>query len=95
MTLQNTKISLLAHSKNMLLSAQRADWQRFSELDSEWLKMLETAVNKYGQQVEDISLELLADNVQIQELIEKEQRLILRNLQNDTKNMVSVKTYLK
>ncbi|BCN92983.1 hypothetical protein THMIRHAM_07680 [Thiomicrorhabdus immobilis] len=79
----------------MLLSAQRADWQRFSELDSEWLKMLETAVNKYGQQVEDISLELLADNVQIQELIEKEQRLILRNLQNDTKNMVSVKTYLK
>lgn len=95
MTLQNTKISLLAHSKSMLLAAQEADWQRFAELDVDWLKMLEKAVNEYGQEIENINLELLADNEKIQKIIEKEQKLILKNLQNNTKKMVSVKSYLK
>ncbi|MEA1988102.1 MAG: hypothetical protein U9N57_02685 [Pseudomonadota bacterium] len=95
MSLEKTKLMLLAHSKNMLNSAESEDWQRFSELDSAWQKQLQTAVETYGSELDSIGGQLLEDNQNIQRSIKKAQGRLSRELQNNSQSLSSVKQYLK
>ncbi len=95
MNLKTTKITLLAHSKNMLLAAQQNQWTRFSELEAGWMVRLQASVEKYGEPLNSIGSELIKDNQEIQECLALEQKKMLRELEQSTKNTSSIKSYLK
>jgi len=94
-SLEKTKLTLLAHSKNMLNSALSEDWQRFSELDSDWQQQLKIAVEAYGADLDSIGPQLLEDNFNIQNSIKKAQGRISQELQKNSQSLSSVKQYLK
>lgn len=95
MNLEITKVSLLAHSKNMLLAAQQNQWTRFSELEAGWLVWLQASVEQYGEALNSIGSELIKDNQQIQEYLASEQKKMLSELDKSTQNISSIKSYLK
>lgn len=79
----------------MLNAALSEDWQRFSELDSEWQKKLQTAVETYGSQLDSIGDQLLQDNKMIQSYIKQVQNTLSSELQKNNQSLSSVKQYLK
>ena len=95
MVFEKQKLTLLAHSKNMLNAAQAEDWQRFSELDSSWQTQLESAVDKFGSQLDEIGEQLLEDNQNIQKKIKSTQAKLANELQKNSQSRTSVKQYLK
>jgi len=94
-SLEKVKLTLLAHSKNMLNAAQAEDWQRFSELDSAWQPQLQEAVETYGSQLDAIGEQLLHDNQLIQDYIKQVQQNLAAELQKNNQSLTSVKQYLK
>ena len=95
MSLEMRKLQLLTRSKNMLTAAQQSQWTRFSELETGWLVWLQASVEKYGEALNSIGSELIKDNQQIQECLALEQKKMLRELGQSTKNTSSIKSYLK
>jgi len=95
MPLEKAKLKLLTHSKNMLVAAQLRDWSRFSELEVLWLPLLQAVDQEYGSEVNDIGEALIEDNQLIQSLIQKEQKVLLQELEQSSKNTSSLKSYLK
>jgi hypothetical protein len=93
--LHKTKLGLLAHSRNMLNAAQSQDWTAFSALESQWPLLLEEAVKAFGEQLEPIRAQLLADNRQIQTCIRQAQQALASELQRNTQAASAVKQYLK
>ncbi len=91
-----TKLQLLSHSKNMLHAACDKDWKRFSELEHGWRDWLESSVECYGREaLQSIANELMSDNQKIQACMGKEQKQLLEQLGKQTKNIESIKFYLK
>ncbi len=95
MSLEMRKLQLLTHSKNMLTAVQQHQWTRFSELEAGWLVWLQASVEKYGEALNSIGSELIKDNQQIQESLALEQKKMLCELEESTKNTSSIKSYLK
>ncbi len=95
MSLERVKLTLLSHSKNMLNAAQSEDWFRFSELDSNWQKKIQSAIEEYGSQLDGIGDQLLRDNAKIQKIIHQSQKKLVSALQKNTRATSSVKQYLK
>ncbi|WP_157760460.1 hypothetical protein [Thiomicrorhabdus arctica] len=95
MSIEMRKLQLLTHSKNMLTAAQQSQWTRFSELEAGWLVWLQASVEKYGKALNSIGSELINDNQKIQECFILEQKKMLRELEQSTKNTSSIKSYLK
>ncbi|MEA1988950.1 MAG: hypothetical protein U9N57_07070 [Pseudomonadota bacterium] len=95
MSLQKTKVTLLAHSKNMRLAAEKGKWDRYIELDNLWKTMLENAVKEFGAELKTISSELLTDNENIQIQIKNEHQKLLSDLEKNTKSVSSIRSYLK
>ncbi|MEA1988345.1 MAG: hypothetical protein U9N57_03920 [Pseudomonadota bacterium] len=95
MNLEKTKLYLLSYSKNMLIAAQQSNWEKFLELDSEWLQILQAKNDEYGEELSSINSELLNDNLLIQELIKLEQKSIVEVFEQQNKNKSSIKSYLK
>jgi len=94
-SLELTKLQLLSHSKNMLDAAQKKDWNRFSELESGWMSLVKSSVKRYGDALQQTGEELIKDNQKIQVCMGKEQKLLLDQLGKNTKNISSIKSYLK
>ncbi|MDG6773351.1 hypothetical protein QCB45_03325 [Thiomicrorhabdus sp. ZW0627] len=94
-SLEKTKIQLLAHSRNMLNSALEEDWEYFSQLDSSWQGQLESAVSKYGQELDVIGAQLLEDNQQIQNCILRAQKILSTDYEKNTHAMSALKKYMK
>ncbi|QCU90458.1 hypothetical protein [Thiomicrorhabdus sediminis] len=94
-SLQQTRLNLLTHSKNMLNASLDHEWQRYNELDSVWLEMLENASKEFGEQLDDIGAELMSDNEKIRENIQRAQQSLLSELEKETQKFSSVKSYLK
>lgn len=90
-----TKLKLLTHSKSMLNAAQKKDWSRFSDLERDWMFLLQSSVKNYGDALQQTGEELIKDNQQIQACMEKEQKLLLDQLGKNTKNISSIKSYLE
>lgn len=95
MPLEMRKLQLLTHSKKMLTAAQQNQWTRFSELEAGWMVWLQASVEKYGEELNSIGSELIKDNQEIQECLALEQKKMLRELEQSTKNTSSIKSYLK
>lgn len=95
MSAEKARLTLLAHSKNMLNAAQAEDWQQFSELDSMWQTKLESAVDSYGSELDPIGEQLLEDNQKIQQCIKNAQQKLINELQKSNQSHSSVKQYLK
>jgi len=94
-SLERVKLTLLAHSKNMLNAAKSEDWFRFSELDSDWQTKIQSAIEEYGSQLDGIGDQLLLDNAEIQKIIHQSQKKLVSELQKNTRATSSVKQYLK
>ncbi len=94
-SLEVTKLKLLTHSKNMLDAAQKKDWNRFSDLESGWMFLLQSSVKCYGDALQLTGEELIKDNQKIQACMGKEQRVLLDQLGKNTKNISSIKSYLE
>ncbi len=94
-SLEITKLQLLSHSKNMLDAAQKKDWNRFSELENGWIFLVQSSVKQYGNALQQIGEELIKDNQKIQVCMGKEQKVLLDQLGKNTKNISSIKSYLK
>ncbi|WP_321324302.1 hypothetical protein [Thiomicrorhabdus sp.] len=95
MSLEKIKITLLSHSKNLLIAAEDQNWERYSELEKDWAEMLQSAKNKYGDALNSIANELIADNQKIQKNITESQKSILSELEKSTQNTASIRSYLK
>lgn len=95
MNLEKTKLTLLAHSKKLLIASQEGDWERYSELESNWNDMLQKAQQEFGNELNVIANELIADNQIIQKNITKSQKSILNELEKNTQNTASIRFYLK
>ncbi|MEA1988104.1 MAG: flagellar protein FliT [Pseudomonadota bacterium] len=95
MTSETIKLVLLTHSKNMLNAAESGDWKRFSELDSDWQKQLQAAVELHGSALDSIGTQLIEDNHNIQRCIKKAQDRLSQELQKNNQSLSSVKQYLK
>lgn len=95
MSLEKKRLELLTRSKNMLLAAQQNQWIRFSELESGWLALLKVSVEEYGEALNSIGSELKNDNQKIQECLASQQKKMLSELEQSTKNTSSIKSYLK
>lgn len=93
--LEVTKLRLLSHSKNMLDAAQKSEWKRFSELENGWMALLNSSTKTYGEALNQVGVELVKDNELIKECIEREQKALLKKLGDDSKNISSIKSYLK
>jgi len=94
-SLEMTKLQLLSHSKNMLDAAQKKDWSRFSELEHSWVPLLKSSVKRYGDALQITGEELIKDNQKIQACMGKEQKVLLDQLGENTKNISSIKSYLE
>ncbi len=94
-SLEVTKLKLLTYSKNMLDAAQKKDWNRFSDLESSWMNLLQSAVKRYGDELQQTGEELIKDNQKIQACMGREQKVLLEQLGKNTKNISSIKSYLK
>lgn len=94
-SLEKTKITLLAHSKNMLNAAQSGDWDQFSALDTVWLPMLQSALEEYGHHLEKVVVQVLQDNQAIQSCITHAQKQMAAEMQQNTHATTSLKKYLK
>lgn len=79
----------------MLDAAQQHDWTRFSALENGWIGMLQSSVNQYGDELMDVGLEILKDNQKIKICFELKQKVLLKELGNNTKNISSIKSYLE
>jgi len=95
MTLEQTKLKLLSHSRLMLIAAENSDWERFSALDAGWQQMLADAHEAYGSELSVIKNSLVDDNEKIQKMIQTEQKSVLTNLEKNIKGISSLKSYLK
>lgn len=95
MSLERQKLTLLSHSKNMLMAAETQNWQRFMELDSTWQAQLSNAFNNHGAELDSIGEALLDDNKKIQKCIKKAQSELANDLQKNNQSLSSVKRYLK
>ncbi|VAW47324.1 hypothetical protein MNBD_GAMMA03-1016 [hydrothermal vent metagenome] len=94
-SLEMIKLQLLSHSKNMLNAAQKKDWDRFAALESSWMTLLQHSVSCYGNQLMKIGEELIKDNQKIQACVASQQKKLLKELDKNTKNISSIKSYLK
>lgn len=95
MSLQKTKLTLLAHSTNMLNAASAQDWTQFQTLEMQWNDMLETAFSEHGDALQSIVPQLLEDNQTIQNFIKKAQSQLSAEVQQSAQSVQSVKQYLK
>lgn len=93
-SVEKTRITLLAHSTNMLNAARNADWERFGALESEWQAKLEAAVKAHGRQLEPISAQLLEHNRHIQNLLEQAQARLMAELNQNAQIRSALKKYL-
>jgi len=95
MTLDKIKIVLLTYSKNLLIASENHNWERYSELESNWPGMLKNAQLAYGRDLNIISSELISDNKKIQQNIMDSQKSLLSELEKNTQNTASIRSYLK
>lgn len=92
--LEVTKLRLLSHSKNMLNAAKTNEWAQFTELERGWMVLLKSSTSRYGEGLNSIGSELIKDSQAIQACIECEQKTLLEQLGEETKNTASIKSYL-
>ncbi len=59
------------------------------------MALLQSSTESYGEALNSIGSELIKDNQQIQECLALEQKKMLRELEQSTKNTSSIKSYLK
>lgn len=95
LSLEQTKLNLLAHSKNMVNAAESLQWQQLTELDNRWNSMLEKAVQEYGEDLSGIAEQILEDNEKIAKSLQEAQQEIASEMQQDTHIAASIKEYLK
>ena len=95
MDLEKTKILLLSHSKSLVIAAESQDWERYSILESNWAGLLKRAQQTYGNDLNIIANELIADNQKIQNSIVESQKSLLGELEKNTQNTASIRSYLK
>ncbi|QBZ83476.1 flagellar protein FliT [Hydrogenovibrio crunogenus] len=95
MSVEQTKLNLLAHSKNMLNAAESRQWQELTELDHLWHPMLENAVEEYGEALSGIVEQILEDNEIIAKYLQEAQQETASEMQQDTHIAASIKEYLK
>lgn len=95
MSLEKTKIELLSHSKNMLNSAESGEWEILLQLDIDWQQKLESAIGKYGSELDVIGSQLLDDNQRIQDCLGKSQKTLTAELRKNTHATSALKKYLK
>ena len=93
--LEVTKLTLLTHSKNMLDAAQKKDWERFSCLERDWMRLLQSSVEEYGSALQQTGEELIKDNQKIQDCMEKEQKRLLNQLGKNARGISLIKSYLE
>ena len=79
----------------MLTAAQKNQWTHFAALEGDWMALLQSSIESYGDALNIIGTELIKDNQLIQECIALEQKKMLRELDKSTKNTSSIKSYLK
>jgi hypothetical protein len=94
-SVEKVKLTLLAHSQNMLNAAREKDWERFSQLDSAWQPQLESAVAEYGSELNSIGPQLMKDNQNIQNCIQRTQHELAVDLEKNMHANSAVKKYLK
>ena len=92
--LEMTKLQLLSHSKNMLDAAQQNDWERLSALENGWLRRLQSSVEQYGDELRQTGEEILKDSQKIQACVALKQKMLSKELGQNTKNISSIKSYL-
>jgi len=95
LSLAQTKLQLLAHSKNMLNAAESSQWQELSELDNRWHPMLEKAVDEYGEGLNGIVEQVLEDNKTIAKCLQSARQEVASEMQQDTHIAGAIKEYLK
>ncbi len=93
-TLEQTKLQLLSHSKNMVNAAQQSDWERLSVLENGWLRRLQMSIELYGDELMQTGQEIVKDSQQIQACIERKQKTLSKEFGQNTKNISSIKSYL-
>ncbi len=89
------KIKLLADSKNIVNCVQNEDWIKFTGLNASFQTCFEENQQLFGEQLNDILPELLADNKLVQSLIEKAMKDTSSAYTAQLNNVKSIKKYLK
>lgn len=79
----------------MLNSAESGDWESLLQLGIDWQKKLESAVGKYGSELDVIGSQLLDDNQRIQDCLLKSQKTLTTELRKNTHATSALKKYLK
>lgn len=92
--LKALKLQLLADSKNMLILAEKGQWDRLKELDLRWQELMKSEFSSYRQDLADIIPQLLSDNEQLQAYILAGQQELLDNRQKNHTSFNKVKSYL-
>lgn len=95
MSLAQTKLQLLAHSKNMLNAAESSQWQELAELDNGWHQMLEKALKEYGEDLRGVVEPILEDNKTIAKCLQSARQEVVSEMQQDTHIAGAIKEYLK
>lgn len=95
MSLEKIKMTLLSNSKNLLIAAEDHNWEYYSDLENNWAELLRTAHKQYGNALNSIANELIADNQKIQQNIIDSQKSLLSELEKSTQNTASIRSYLK
>jgi hypothetical protein len=93
--LNETRLQLLSHSKNMVNAARSQDWDAFETLNATWPDLLEQANQNFGSELSDLQPTLLEDNRHIQKTIERAQHTLSEELQGNTKRFHRLQAYLK
>ena len=95
MSLEHIKLRLLTKSKQLLMAAEEQDWERFEQLNRNWNGELQQAEQSYGEALEAIRPQLIADNQAVIENIEQAQKELAQEFNESSRSNRQIKAYLK
>lgn len=79
----------------MLSAAKAQEWERVTELDFKWQKLLSTSIESFGDELRDIAPQLFDDNEKLQAIVLQSQRAMLKEREQQTYGLKKTKAYLK
>ena len=89
------KLKLLAASRKRLDFALSGQWEQLESEEHPWQSLLAEMLEKFGDELQSISAQLIADNDQLLSLLKRQQTVLNKEKQIATGNLSKVQKYLK
>ena len=94
-SVEYAKLKLLSLSKKRVDLALSGQWESLALQEAVWQRYLEEVLDKFGDELQILSEQLMADNDELSALVKRQQTLLNQERKKATNNLSKVQKYLK